>query len=205
MPAKAGIQCPRDGDKLSLHRRTLVIAGDRPPARCGITSASATMCCGACGSAKGGDMTRLLIAVLVVFASLPAQAQDDVAAFYKGKVVRLDRRHRRRLGLRHQRPAARPLPAEIHSRQSDRHRAEPARRRLAHHDQPALRRRARSTAPRSAPRSTGCRPRRCCNRPARASRRSSSTGSAAPTARPRRCTSGTPRRSRRSTTSRPRR
>ena len=34
-------------------------------------------------------MTRLLIALLIVFASLPARAQDDVAAFYKGKVVRL--------------------------------------------------------------------------------------------------------------------
>ena len=34
-------------------------------------------------------MTRLLIALFIVFASLPARAQDDVAAFYKGKVVRL--------------------------------------------------------------------------------------------------------------------
>ena len=34
-------------------------------------------------------MTKLLIALLIVFASLPARAQDDAAAFYKGKVVRL--------------------------------------------------------------------------------------------------------------------
>src|SRR5215203_5346724 len=47
------------------------------------------MCCSACGSARARDMTRLLIALFIVFASLPARAQDDVATFYKGKVVRL--------------------------------------------------------------------------------------------------------------------
>src|SRR4030088_945693 len=47
------------------------------------------MFCGACGSAKARDMTRLLIALFIVFASFPARAQDDVATFYKGKVVRL--------------------------------------------------------------------------------------------------------------------
>src|SRR6476469_8814115 len=47
------------------------------------------MCCGACGSARARDMTRLLIALFIVFASLPARAQDDAAAFYKGKTVRL--------------------------------------------------------------------------------------------------------------------
>ena len=35
-------------------------------------------------------MRRLLLALIIAFASpLAAQAQDDVAAFYKGKVVRL--------------------------------------------------------------------------------------------------------------------
>ncbi len=85
-------------------------------------------------------MTRLLIALLIVFASLARAGAGRCRRLLQGQGGAADRRHRRRLGLRHQRAAARALSAEIHSRQSERHRAEPAGRRLADHDQPAFRR-----------------------------------------------------------------
>jgi tripartite-type tricarboxylate transporter receptor subunit TctC len=34
-------------------------------------------------------MTRILLAVLALLVALPAHAQDDAAAFYKGKTIRL--------------------------------------------------------------------------------------------------------------------
>ena len=77
-------------------------------------------------------MKRLLLALASCScAALPAAAQDDVAAFYKGKVVRLI------VGIGvgsgydiNARLLARYLPKYIPGNPT-RHRAEPARRRLA--------------------------------------------------------------------------
>ena len=154
--------------------------------------------------APGEDMRPLcenvLLALPLLLAALPASAQD-VAAFYKGKTVRLVVGIGVGSGYDINARAAGAPSAEAHPRQSDHHRAEPAGRRLADHDQPAVRRgpvrrhRDRRLVQRPADHAAAA------ARPARASSRPSSTGSAAPTAKPRRCMSGTPRRCRRSTIS----
>ena len=74
-------------------------------------------------------LTRARLVVLL--AALPARAQDDVAAFYKGKVVRLIVGIGVGSGYDINARLLGALSAEIHSRQSERHRAEPAGRRLA--------------------------------------------------------------------------
>jgi len=53
---------------------------------------------------------------IVAGAASPALSQDDVAAFYKGKVVRLLVGIGVRLGLRHQRAAAGPAICRKHTR-----------------------------------------------------------------------------------------
>jgi tripartite-type tricarboxylate transporter receptor subunit TctC len=103
-------------------------------------------------------------------AAPPAQAQDDVAAFYKGKVVRL------LVGIGvgsgydiNARLVARYLPNYIPGNPTVIVQNQPGAGSLSMTNQ--LYAADRSTAPRSEPRSTGCRPRRSCNPPARASRR----------------------------------
>ena len=88
-------------------------------------------------------MKKVLLAfALVLGVTTSASAQEDVAAFYKGKTIRLVVGIGGRLGLRHQRATAGAPHGRACARRSDHHRAEPARCRQPHHDQRALQCRA---------------------------------------------------------------
>ena len=109
---------------------------------------------------------RLLAAFCAISlcAAAPARAQDDVAAFYKGKQLRFIVGSAAGGGYDlFARIVARHIVNHIPGNPNIIVQNQPAGRRRGD-DQPALRARAPRTAPSSASRSTASRPRRCCSR-----------------------------------------
>ena len=100
---------------------------------------------------------RWVAAIVLSAACAMPRAADPVADFYRDKQVNLIVGYGSRRRLRHLRAAARPPSRQVHSRQSDGHRAEHAGRRQPARGQLSLQRRAQTTAPRSACSRATCR------------------------------------------------